>query len=68
MSMGFVVDKGNESVPGVQNWVSGMPEKSFLTGLKLKGRDVLIVQTYRCSQCGYLESYAPGAMLKSGGP
>jgi ribosomal protein L37E len=28
-------------------------------GLKLAGRERHAVVTYRCSACGYLESYAP---------
>jgi hypothetical protein len=40
-------------------WVSGLPEHSIWTGLKLKGRIQLQTLTYRCTRCGYLESYAP---------
>ena len=58
MELGYVVDRGNEGLPGTQIWVEGAPERSFLAGLKLKGRSVLAVETYRCGGCGYLESYA----------
>ena len=58
MEPGFVVDRGAEGLPGTQIWVQGIPEKSFLAGLRLKGRAVLGVQTQRCTRCGYLESYA----------
>jgi hypothetical protein len=58
MEPGFVADKGHYSVPDVQKWVEGRPERSFWSGLKLKDRDVLPVSTYRCERCGYLEFYA----------
>ncbi len=39
-------------------WVEGPPEPSPWVGLKLKGREVRQVETYRCTRCGYLQSYA----------
>lgn len=39
-------------------WIAGAPEKSFWTGLKLRGRDQFEIVTYRCDRCGFLESYA----------
>lgn len=61
MIVGFLVDKGDHSTPSQQKWASGEPERSFWSGLKLKGKDVLPVTTYRCIGCGYLESYAGDA-------
>ena len=58
MEPGFVADKAHYSVPETQKWVEGAPEKSFWSGLKMKDRDVFAVTTYRCDQCGLLESYA----------
>lgn len=58
MEQGFVADKAHYSVPEVQKWVEGAPERSFWTGLKMKGREVLPVVTLRCDRCGCLESYA----------
>ncbi len=58
MEQGFVADKAHYSIPEVQNWVEGVPERSFWSGIRLKGKGVLPVKTYRCEQCGYLESYA----------
>lgn len=58
MAAGFVPDQ----VYGyfdVGKWVAGSPEKSIWTGLKMRGRDQIKIVTYRCSRCGYLESYAP---------
>ena len=58
MEQGFVADKAHYSVPEIQNWVEGTPERSFWSGIRLKGKEVLPVKTYRCERCGYLESYA----------
>lgn len=43
-------------------WVLGPARRSIWTGLKLKGQPKLSVATYRCSRCGYLESYAVGGV------
>ena len=43
----------------VSQWVEGPPEKSFWTGIKTHDKKQLAVKTYRCSACGYLESFAP---------
>ena len=58
MEEGFLLEKGDVGVLSPQNWITGKPERSLLTGLKLKGRQVYDVRTYRCIRCGYLESYA----------
>jgi hypothetical protein len=42
-------------------WIDGPPERSFWAGLRLKGHRRLPLKTYRCTRCGYLESYAPSA-------
>ena len=39
-------------------WVAGQPEPSFWTGTKVRDKEQRTLTTYRCSQCGYLESYA----------
>jgi hypothetical protein len=61
MEQGFVVDKSyGETMMAtkhVSRWAPGPPVKSFFFGTRLpKGN--LPVGTYRCSRCGYLESYA----------
>ena len=56
MEPGFVVDEGYGKKVAAK-WVAGEPQKSFWTGLKLRGSEQ-IVATYRCRRCGYLESYA----------
>ena len=59
METGYLVDtmygQGTASTP---KWVVGEPERSIWTGLKLRGKPRLAVTTYRCRQCGFLESYA----------
>jgi hypothetical protein len=54
---GFVLDQ-TQGGYRPSAWVEGAPEPSFWTGLKLKGHERLPVTTYRCTGCGYLESYA----------
>jgi hypothetical protein len=58
MHPGFLLEKGNSDRTSVTSWVEGLPQKSFWTGLALKGRQQLPVTTFRCERCGYLESYA----------
>ena len=59
MEPGYIVDvmygHGSAAVP---NWVGGEPERSIWSGIKLRGKEQIPVATYRCRQCGYLESYA----------
>jgi hypothetical protein len=40
-------------------WVEGAPVLSRWTGIKVKGKAMLPIVTFRCGRCGYLESYAP---------
>jgi uncharacterized Fe-S cluster-containing MiaB family protein len=58
MEEGVLLDRGHGNVLVVEEWLEGAPEKSFWLGLKTKGRDRFPVATYRCTRCGYLESYA----------
>jgi predicted nucleic-acid-binding Zn-ribbon protein len=57
MEPGFVL----EQTYGAMTWVEGTPERSIWTGIKLKGRERIPVTTFRCTSCGYLESYATSA-------
>jgi hypothetical protein len=59
MESGFVIDKVGNSFASAPEWAEGVPERSFWTGLNVAGRERHAVVTYRCSACGYLESYAP---------
>lgn len=42
----------------VSSWIEGPAKKSFWMGVALEGRKPLELSTWRCSSCGYLESYA----------
>ena len=57
MESGYTIDIGY-GTKALPKWVSGEPQKSIWTGLKLGGKDQLEVTTYRCRRCGYIESYA----------
>jgi hypothetical protein len=59
MEQGFVLDEGYGSRKP-SKWVEGTPEYWFFN-LKLRGKRQLEIATYRCSWCGYLESYAEAA-------
>jgi hypothetical protein len=57
MEEGYVLDR-SYAQELVASWIAGKPEKSRWTGLKTRGKPHLEIQTFRCSKCGYLESYA----------
>jgi hypothetical protein len=42
----------------VSTWVEGAPEKSFWHGANVPADKRVPVGTFRCSACGFLESYA----------
>ncbi len=58
MLQGFIFDRADGGQRSVINWVKGAPEKAFWTGTKVPGEKCVPVGTYRCSVCGFLESYA----------
>jgi predicted nucleic-acid-binding Zn-ribbon protein len=57
MEEGFIKDEGH-GIVHPSKWVEGPAENSFWTGTKTRGKKQAPVVTYRCSACGYLESYA----------
>ena len=57
MESGWVADYTHRGVER-QKWSPGEPQLSFWTGLKLEKDQVIPVTTFRCPNCGYLESYA----------
>ncbi len=62
MERGFVLDFAHGAVVN-STWQPGAPEPKKLLGLKtgsvqMKPDDMVAVTTYRCLDCGYLESYA----------
>jgi hypothetical protein len=58
MVEGFVLDRDYGS-KYAGKWVEGAPQKSIWGGIKLRGRNSRIIQSWRCSRCGLLENYAP---------
>jgi hypothetical protein len=58
MERGLVADRGHAQALHEPSWIEGRPERSFITGLKTKGKARHVVLTFRCTRCGYLESYA----------
>jgi ribosomal protein L37E len=58
MEEGFLLEKGDVGILSSETWVAGKPEKSFFSGVTLKGKAVYDVKTFRCIACGYLDSYA----------
>jgi len=57
MEQGFVLDNTyGERI--VSHWSSGQPKKSFWTGTKLSEDKQIPIGTFRCKDCGYLESFA----------
>ena len=59
MIQGFVVDFADMGQnANVSTWVEGPPQSSLLFGTKTPTAKRIPIGTYRCSACGYLESYA----------
>lgn len=58
MAGGFLLEQNANHAYHVAQWVEGEPVTSFWSGLKIKDRTKLAVETWRCGRCGYLESYA----------
>ena len=58
MMQGFIFDRGDGGLRRVINWVEGAPEKAFWTITKVSKEKCVPVGTFRCSVCGFLESYA----------
>lgn len=58
MEEGFILDRGHYDSKTVNTWVEGEPVKSFWSGIKTKNKQKYQLKTFRCANCGYLESYA----------
>jgi hypothetical protein len=57
MKLGFIVEVlKSRAYPNT--WIEGAPETHYLRGVKLKDRTTLPISTFRCTACGFLESYA----------
>lgn len=57
MVEGFIADYTHGAIRS-SDWVEGEPVKSFWMGTKVSDKKQYKVKTYRCENCGYLESYA----------
>ena len=62
MEEGFVLDRGESYY--VPQWQPGQPENTRILGMstgipKVNKDQWRPIATYRCTHCGYLESYAP---------
>ena len=44
--------------PGYEIWIRGKLEIGMLGGPKMRGRDRIDVQAYRCTACGHLDLFA----------
>ena len=58
MEQGFIFDREHAGTRRVINWVEGAPEKYFWTVTRVPEEKCVPVGTFRCSTCGFLESYA----------
>ena len=59
MVQGFIIDWTGAKFSRVSDWVEGAPGKSRWFGTVLAPAEKCIpVGTFRCSACGFLESYA----------
>ena len=58
MVQGFTVDFKGGPERIVTTWVEGAPEKAFWRGTSVPAEKCIPVGVYRCSECGFLESYA----------
>ena len=57
MERGFVLDESyGQRKPS--RWIEGAPEY-WIWNLKVRGKRQVEISSYRCTRCGYLESYAP---------
>lgn len=56
MEEGFILDvtHGHRLA---SRWVAGPPERSMWLGVKVRGKRMQPVRTFRCTVCGFLESY-----------
>lgn len=57
MVEGFVADYTYGAIRP-SDWVEGEPVKSFWMGTKISDKQQFKVKTFRCINCGFLESYA----------
>jgi hypothetical protein len=57
MEQGFILDR-SLNAQYTSRWAADQPEKSFFTVTKISESQAIPIGAFRCSSCGYLESYA----------
>jgi len=57
---GFIPDEAH-GPRQIAIWVAGKPEIGLFTGAKIGSRRAHSIRAFRCTKCGYLESYALGS-------
>lgn len=58
MKQGFILDHTGHAAGVVAKWQPGEPKKSFWLGVQTKDSPQYEITAYRCTGCGYVESYA----------
>ncbi|MEQ1892744.1 MAG: PF20097 family protein [Planctomycetota bacterium] len=58
MEQGVLVDHAHYGLPTRQTWAAGEMRKGWIGGERMPAGREAKVTTWRCSSCGYLESYA----------
>lgn len=58
MEEGFIPDRGDLDLLHTTQWHGGLADKTFWLGRKVADKRKFEVRSYRCSRCGFLESYA----------
>jgi len=58
MDEGFILDFVTHAEASPSQWVAGAPRRSALFGTKTSGKERHSIRSFRCTACGFLESYA----------
>lgn len=59
MEEGIVLDRGHGNLPSAEShWLEGSAKTNWWGALKTSGKRMLPIATWRCTVCGFLESYA----------
>ncbi len=57
MEAGWLLDYTNAG-PRRTEWVAGTPKPSVWTGISLRNTRRYTMESFRCTQCGFVASYA----------
>ena len=57
MAQGFLFEIDGQ-LRKVDTWVEGAPQKAWIWSVKIPADKCVPVGTFRCSACGFLESFA----------